>query len=132
MGKDEVDVLLTKGGTLWEHDRTCMANNALLLCCTINRSSVVPITEPRYGHVISATVVWVAIDQAWLSMSDTITTLLGMAKNGQHWVALCYIPVSRPFFPYPDDDQHVLIIPYDNNIPNTLGYGIPADFLALK
>ena len=107
MDKNEVDVLLTKGRTLWEHDGTCMANNVLLLCCTINRSSVVPITKPQYGCVISATVVWVAIDQAWLSVPDTITTLLGMAKNWQDGVSLCYIPVSQPFFPYPDDDPNV-------------------------
>ena len=109
-----------------------MANNALLLCCTLNQSSIVPITKPQYGHVISATGVWLTIDQAWLYMPDVITTLLDMAKNGQDRVALCYIPVSRPFFPYPDDGSHVLIIPYDNNILNSLGYGMPVDFSAYE
>ena len=64
MDEDIVDVLLTKGRALWEPDGTCMAHNALLLCSTVNQSSNIALTEPRYGCVISATVVWVALDQA--------------------------------------------------------------------
>ena len=116
MLEDIVDVLLTKGWALWEPDGTCMANNALLLCSTVNWSSNVTLTEPRYGHVISATVVWVALDQAWLSVPDAVTTLLDMAKKGQDGVALCYIPISRPFFLYPEDGPHVLVLPYNNNM----------------
>ena len=99
--KDIVDVLLTKGQALWEHDGTCMAHNALLLCNTVNQSSTISLTEPWYGHVISATVVWVALDQAQLSMPDAVSTLLDMAKNDQDGVALCYMPISKPFFLYP-------------------------------
>ena len=125
MDEEEVDILLTKGQALWEPNRTCMAHNALLLCSTVNQSSVVPLAEPWHGHVILATVVWVASDQVWLSMPDAIDTLLDMAKNGQDGVALCYVPVSRPFFPYPDDGSHVVIIPFNNNIPNSMGFGMP-------
>ena len=109
-----------------------MAHNALLLCSTVNQSSNVSLTEPRYGHVFSATVVWVALDQAWLSVPDAVNTLLDMAKNGQDGVALCYIPISKPFFPYPEGGPHILVLPYDNNIPPSLGYGMPADFAAYE
>ena len=132
MDKDIIDVLLTKGRALWEPDGTCMANHALLLCSTVNQSSNIPLTEPQHGHVFSATVVWVAIDQARLSVPDTVTTLLDMAKNRQDGVALCYIPITRPFFPYPEDGPHVLVLPYNNNIPTSLGYGMPADFAAYE
>ena len=81
MDEDIVDVLPTKGQALWEPDGTCMAHNALLLCNTVNRSSTISLTEPQYGHVISATVVWVALDQAWLSMPDAVSTLLDMAQE---------------------------------------------------
>ena len=132
MDEDMVDVLLTKGQALWEPDRTCMAHNALLLCSTVNQSSTISLTEPWYGCVISATVVWVALDQARLSMPDAINTLLDMAKNDQDGVALCYIPISKPFFPYPEGGPHVLVLPYDNNILPSLGYGMPADFVAYE
>ena len=132
MDEDIIDVLLTKGRALWEPDGTCMAHNALLLCNTVNRSSTISLTEPWYGHVISATVVWVALDQAWLSMPDTVSTLLDMAKNDQDGVALCYIPISKPFFPYPEGGPHVVVLPYDNNIPPSLGYEMPADFAAYE
>ena len=132
MDEDIVDVLLTKGRALWAPNGTCMAKNALLLCSTVNRSSNMSLTKPRYGHVISVTVVWVALDQARLSVPDAITTLLDMARNRQDWVALCYIPISRPFFPYPEDGPHVLVLPYNNNIPPSLGYGMPADFVAYE
>ena len=130
MDKDILDVL-TKGRALWEPDGTCMANHVLLLCSTVNRSSNMSLTEPWHGRVFSAMVVWVVIDQAQLSVSDAITTLLDMAKNRQDWVPLCYIPITRPFFPYPKDGPHVLILPYDN-IPTSLGYGMPADFVAYE
>ena len=132
MDEDIVDVLLTKGRALWEPDGACMTHNALLLCSTVNGSSNVSLTEPWYGHVISATVVWVVLDQAWLSMADAITTLMDMAKNDQDGVALCYIPISKPFFPYPKGGPHILMLPYDNNIPPSLGYGMPADFAAYE
>ena len=80
MDEDIVDVLLTKSWALWELDGTCMANNALLL--SINRSTNISLTKPQYGCVISATVVWVALDQAQLSVPDAISTLLDIAKNG--------------------------------------------------
>ena len=131
MDEDIVDVLLTKGRALWEPDGTCMAHNALLLCSTVNQSSTVALTKPRYGHVISATVVWVALDQAQLSVPDTMNTLMDMAKNDQDGVALCYIPISKPFFPYPEGGPHVLVLPYDD-IPPNLGYGMPADFTAYE
>ena len=57
MDEDIMDVLLTKGRALWEPDGTCMGHNALLLCNTANRRSAISLTEPRYGHVISVTVV---------------------------------------------------------------------------
>ena len=131
MDEDIVDVL-TKGRTLWEPDGTCMAHNALLLCNTVNCSSTISLTEPWYGHVISATVVWVALDQAQLSMPDAVSILLDMAKNDQDGVALCYIPISKPIFPYPEDGPHILVLPYDNDIPPSLGYGMPADFAAYE
>ena len=109
-----------------------MGHNALLLCNTANHSSTISLTEPRYGCVISATVVWVAVDQAWLSVPDAVSTLLDMAKNDQDWAALCYIPISKPFFPYPEGGPHVLVLPYDNDIPPSLGYGMPADFVAYE
>ena len=132
MDEDIVDVLLTKGRALWDPDGTCMGHNALLLCNTANCSSAISLTEPQYGHVISATVVWVAVDQAQLSMPDTMSPLLDMAKNDQDGVALCYIPISKPFFPYPEDGPHVLVLPYDSDIPPSLGYGMPADFVAYE
>ena len=76
--------------------------------------------------------VWVAVDQAWLSVPYTMSTLLDMAKNGQDGVALCYIPISKPFFPYPKGGPHVLVLPYDSNITSSLGYGMPADFVAYE
>ena len=131
MDEDIVDVLLTKGWALWEPDGTCMAHNALL-CSTVNQSSTVSLTKPRYGRVISATVVWVAFDQARLSVHDAVNTLMDMAKTDQDGVALCYIPISKPFFQYPEGGPHVLVLPYDNNIPPSLGYGMPADFVAYE
>ena len=65
-------------------------------------------------------------------MPDAISTLLDMAKNGQDGVALCYIPVSKPFFPYPEGGPHVLVLPYDSDITSSLGYGMPADFAAYE
>ena len=89
MDEDIVDILLTKGWALWEPDRTSMGHNALLLCNTANRSLTISLTKPQYGHVILATVVWVAVDQARLSVPDAMSTLLDMAKNDQDGVALC-------------------------------------------
>ena len=132
MDEDIVDVLLTKGRALWEPDGTCMAHNALLLCNTVNQSSTIALTKPWHGCVISATVVWVALDQARLSMPDAMSTLLDMAKNDQDGVALCYIPISKPFFPYPEGGPHILVLPYDNDILPSLGYGIPPDFVAYE
>ena len=130
MDEDIVDVLVTKGRALWEPSETCMCHNALL-CSTANHSSTISLTKPRYGHVISATVVWVAVDQARLSVPDAVSILLDMAKNGQDGVALCYIPVSKPFFPYPEGGPHVLVLPYNSNITSSLGYGMP-DFMAYE
>ena len=132
MDEDIMDVLVTKGQALWEPSGTCMGHNALLLCNTANCSFAISLTEPRYGHVISATVVWVAVDQAWFSVPDAVSTLLDMAKNGQDWVALCYIPISKPFFPYPEGGPHVLVLPYNSDITSSLGYGMPADFAAYE
>ena len=132
MDEDIVDTLLTKGRALWEPDRTCMGHNALLLCNTANHSSTILLTEPWYGRVISATVVWVAVDQARLSVPDTVSTLLDMAKNDQDGVALCCIPVLKPFFLYPKGGPHVLVLPYNSDIPPSLGYGMPADFAAYE
>ena len=132
MDEDIVDVLVTKGRALWEPSRTCMGHNALLLCNTANHSSAISLTEPQYGHVVSATVVWVAVDQARLSVPDPVSTLLDMAKNGQDGVALCYIPVSKPFFLYPQGGPHVLVLPYNRDITSSLGYGMPADFMAYE
>ena len=132
MDEDIMDILLTKVRVLWEPDGTCMGHNALLLCNTANRSSAISITEPRYGHVISATVVWVVVDQAQLFVPDAVSTLLDMAKNDQDGVALCYIPISKPFFPYPEGGPHVLMLPYDSDIPPSLGYGMPADFMGYE
>ena len=132
MDEDIVDVLLTKGRALWKPDGTCMGHNALFLCNTANCSPTISLTKPWYGCVISATVVWVVVDQAWLSMPDAVSTLLDMAKNDQDGVALCYIPILKPFFPYPEGGPHVLMLPYDNDIPPSLGYEMPADFTAYK
>ena len=132
MDEDIVDVLHTKDRAVWEPDGTCMTHNALLLCNTVNWSSTISLTEPWYGRVISVTVVWVALDQAWLSMPDTMSTLLDMAKNDQDGVALCYIPISKPFFPYPEGGPHILVLPYDNDILPSLGYWMPADFTAYE
>ena len=109
-----------------------MGHDALLLCNTANCSSTISLTEHQYGHVISATVVLVAVDQTWLSMPDTVNTLLDMAKNDQDGVALCNIPISKSFFPYPEGGPHVLVLTYDNDIPPSLGYGMPADFVAYE
>ena len=132
MDEDIMDVLVTKGQALWEPSGTCMGHNALLLCNTVNCSSAISLTEPQYGHVVSATVVWVAVDQAQLSVPNAMSTLLDMAKNGQDGVALCYIPISKPFFPYPEGGPHVLVLPYDSNITSSLGYRMPADFMAYE
>ena len=131
MDEDIMDILLTKGRALWEPDGTCMGHNALLLCNTANCSSTISLTEPQYGHVISATVVWVVVDQARLSVPDAMSTLLDMAKNDQDG-ALCYIPILKPFFPYPEGGPHVLMLLYDSDIPPSLGYGMPADFTAYE
>ena len=109
-----------------------MAYNALLLCCTANWSSVLPLAGPWHGCVFLATVVWVTSNQAWLAMPDAIETLMDMAKARQDGVALCYIPVSKPFFPYPDDGPHVLILPFDHDMPVSQGYGMPVDFSAFE
>ena len=55
-----------------------------------------------------------------------------MAKNDQDGVALCYIPISKPFFLYPKGGPHILVLPYDSDIPPSLGYGMPADFVAYE
>ena len=132
MDEDIVDILVTKGQALWEPNGACMGHNALLLCNTANHSSTISLTEPWYGWVISATVMWVAVDPAWLSMPNTMNTLLDMAKNGRDGVALCYIPISKPFFSYPKCGTHVLVLPYDSDITSSLGYGMPADFMAYE
>ena len=132
MDEDIINVLLTKGRALWEPDGTCMAHNALLSCNTVNQSSTISLTKPWYGHVILATVVWVVLDQAQLSVPDAMSTLLDMAKNDQDGVAICYIPISKPFFSYPEGGPHILVLPYDKDILPSLGYGMPADFVAYE
>ena len=81
---------------------------------------------------MSVTVVWVAVDQARLSMPYAVNTLLEMAKSDQDGVALCYIPILKPFIPYPEGGPNVLVLPYDTNIPPNPGYGMPADFAAYE
>ena len=132
MDEDIMDVLVTKGRALWEPSGTCMGHNALLLCNTANCSSAISLTKPWYGCVVSATVVWVVVDQARLSVPDAVSTRLDMAKNGQDGVALCYIPISKPFFLYPEGGPHVLVLPYNSDITSSLGYGMPADFVAYE
>ena len=70
--------------------------------------------------------------QAWLSVPDVIETLMNMAKNGQDGVALCYIPTSKPYYPYPDYGPHLFVLPADHDVAASPGYGMPADFSAFE
>ena len=99
MDEDIVDVLVTKGRALWEPSGTCMGHNAFLLCNTANHSSAISLTKPRYGRVISATVLWVAVDQARLSVPDTVSTLPGHGQEWSGWGSFMLHPHLKTFLP---------------------------------
>ena len=85
--------LFTKERQSWDiNTNNCIACYALMLSCTVNRSTVVPVAGSQKEKVFSATVVWVAADQVRISVPEAITHLQAMAKEGHNGTALCYIP----------------------------------------
>ena len=124
-----VECFLTKQKGSWDiYASNCCGHNALLLCNTANHSTVVPIGSDQNDNVFLATVVWVAADQARLSVPDGIAHLQKLAQDNLDGVALCYIPETKPYFPYPDNGPNIMISTTDiSKIPD-LAAGTPADF----
>ena len=129
MEESVVERIMTKGKDSWDiYATNCMACNALLLCCTVNRSTIIPVGSLQNKRVVSATVVWVANDQARVSVLDGITHLRQLADQDIDGAALCFIPETRPYFPYPDNGPHMLVLTTDVSKIPELAVGTPADF----
>ena len=124
-----VEHIMTKEKDLWDiYATNCITCNALLLCSTVNRSGIVPAGDSPNKRVISATVVWVANDQARISVPDTITHLRQLADQDLDGVALCFIPDTKPYFPYPDNGPHMMVLTTDIAKIPELAAGTPPDF----
>ena len=65
-------------------------------------------------------------------MPDAIETLMNIVKNGQDGLALFFIPISKPCYPYPDNGPHLFVLSADHDVPASPGYGMPADFSAFE
>ena len=122
--------LMAEEKDLWDiYATNCIACNALLLCSTVNCSSIIPVGDLQNKRVISATVVWVANDQAWISVPDAITHLQRLADEDSDSVALCFIPDTKPYFPYPDNGPHMMVLTTDTSKIPELAAGTPPDFM---
>ena len=124
-----VERIMTKQKKAWDiYASDCMACNALLLCSTVNRSTIVPVGSSQGKRVFSATVVWVAKDQARISVPEGIAHLQRLAEQDSDGVAMCFIPDSKPYFPYPDNGPHMLVLTTDITKIPELAAGVPSDF----
>ena len=124
-----VERITTKQKKAWDiYASDCMACNALLLCSTVNRSTIVPVGGSQGKRVFSATVVWVAKDQARISVPEGIDHLQRLAEQDSDGVAMCFIPDSKPYFPYPDNGPHMLVLTTDITKIPELAAGVPSDF----
>ena len=124
-----VECLMAKEKDLWDiYATNFIACNALLLCSTVNHSFIIPVGDLQNKRVISATVVWVANDQARISVPDAITHLQQLADEDSDGVALCFIPDTKPYFPYPDNGPHMMVLTTDTSKIPELAAGTPPDF----
>ena len=135
MDTDVVNKLGTKGAPSWTPDIDCLAHQALLVTYSHNNSTIVCTlsTDTTDKRVVSALVVWVAYDQARISLPDAIRQLVMMA-NMEDWegAVLCFIPTSKPYFPYHSDGPHILVAPYDATWITSQAYGPLLEFCAFE
>ena len=125
---DKAEQIESKTGKAW--DSSCgryESNVALLVCCTQNRSGMLP---PGIGDLIfSATVVWVPNCQELHWVLDALSVCRRRMAQGLETLAVCKIPKDHhPYWPYPmADEGHLMVMA---NIPDS--HGAPSDFRACK
>ena len=125
---DKAEQIECKTGEAW--DSSCgryESNLALLVCCTRNRSGMLP---PGIRDLIfSATVVWVPNCQELHRVPDAIGVCWRHMVQGLETLAVCKIPKDHhPYWPYPMADEGHLIVMA--NIPDS--HGAPSEFQAFK
>ena len=116
---DKAEQIKCKTGKAWDSSRKKYESNlTLLICCTRNRSGMLP---PSIGDLIFlATVVWVPNCQELHRVPDA----LGIYRNRMAWgletLAVCKIPKDHhPYWPYPTADEgHLMVMA---NIPDSHG-----------
>ena len=117
-----------KTGEAWDSSRGKYESNlALLICCTRNRSGMLP---PGVRNLIfSATVVWVPNCQELHRVPDALGVCRSRMARGPEMLAVCKIPKDHhPYWPYPTADEgHLMVMA---NIPDS--HGAPSDFRACK
>ena len=108
-----------KTGEAWDSSHGRYESNlALLVCCTQNRSGMLP---PGVGDLIfSATVVWVPNCQELYRVPDAIGVCQRCMVQGLETLAVCKIPKDHhPYWPYPTADEgHLMVMA---NIPDSHG-----------
>ena len=89
--------------------RSYEEHNALLLCCTKNRSSILP-PEPDC-FIFSCVVVWVPMSQSLYRVKDAISWMKKWSQSGEESLALCRILKEHHlYWPYPTEDElHLLV-----------------------
>ena len=125
---DKAEQIACKTGRAWDSSLAKYESNlTLLLCCTHNRSGMLP---PSIRDLIfSATVVWVPNCQELHRVPDALGICRSRMAQGLEMLAVCKIPRDHhPYWPYPMADKiHIMVI---TNIPDS--HGAPADFRACR
>ena len=121
---DKAEQIECKTGGVWDSSRRKYESKlALLLCCTHNRSGMIP---AGIGDLIfSATVVWVPNCQELHRVPNALGICRSRMAQGLETLAVCKIPQDHhPYWPYPTVDKgHLMVIA---NIPDS--HCAPADF----
>ena len=116
---DKVEQIECKTGKAWDSSHGRYESNlALLVCCTQNRSGMLP---PGIGDLIfSATVVWVPNCQELHRVPDVISVCWCHMAQGLETLVVCKIPKDHhPYWPYPTADEgHLMVMA---NIPDSHG-----------
>ena len=117
-----------KTGETWDSSRGKYESNlTLLVCCTCNRSGMLP---PNIGNLIfSATVVWVPNCQELHRVPDALGICRSRMAQGLETLAVCKIPRDHhPYWPYPmANEGHLMVMA---NIPDS--HGTLSDFQVCK
>ena len=125
---DKAEQIECKTGEAWDSSHGRYESNlTLLVCCTRNRSGMLP---PGIGDLIfSATVVWVPNCQELHRVPDAIGVCRHRMVQGLEMLAVCKIPKDHhPYWPYPmADEGHLMVMA---NIPDS--HGAPLEFRAFK